>query len=74
VASALFPLAARPRARAQRSAGHYAAGDIAFLETLDDATAWTAQKALLRGPVHAPPLSPQVIARFDAKPLTRNTQ
>jgi ATP-dependent helicase Lhr and Lhr-like helicase len=35
-----------------------AADDIAFLETLDDATAWTAQKALLRGPVHAPPLSP----------------
>jgi ATP-dependent Lhr-like helicase len=35
-----------------------AAGDIAFLETLDAATEWTAQKALLRGPVHAPPISP----------------
>ena len=35
-----------------------AAGDIEFLETLDDATGWTAQKALLRGPVHAPSILP----------------
>jgi ATP-dependent Lhr-like helicase len=31
-----------------------AAGDIRFLESLDDATEWAAQKALLRGPVHVP--------------------
>jgi ATP-dependent Lhr-like helicase len=35
-----------------------AAGDIQFLETLDDAMEWTAQKALLRGPVHAPSILP----------------
>jgi ATP-dependent Lhr-like helicase len=35
-----------------------AAGDVQFLEALDAATEWTAQKALLRGPVHAPPISP----------------
>jgi ATP-dependent helicase Lhr and Lhr-like helicase len=35
-----------------------AAGDIQFLETLDDAREWTAQKALLRGPVHAPSILP----------------
>jgi ATP-dependent Lhr-like helicase len=35
-----------------------AGGDIQFLETLDDAREWTAQKALLRGPVHAPSISP----------------
>jgi ATP-dependent Lhr-like helicase len=33
-------------------------GEIKFLETLDDAMAWTAQKALLRGPVHAPSILP----------------
>ncbi|MDP9138226.1 MAG: ATP-dependent DNA helicase, partial [Pseudomonadota bacterium] len=35
-----------------------AGGDITFLETLDQPRAWIAQKALLRGPVHAPPTSP----------------
>ncbi len=35
-----------------------AAGDIQFLETLDTATQWTAQKVLLRGPVHAPSILP----------------
>ena len=35
-----------------------AAGDIQFLETLDHAREWTAQKALLRGPVHAPSILP----------------
>jgi ATP-dependent Lhr-like helicase len=35
-----------------------AAGDIQFLETLDDATEWIAQKALLRGPVSAPSILP----------------
>jgi ATP-dependent Lhr-like helicase len=34
------------------------ADDIQFLEALDDATEWTAQKELLRGPVRAPPISP----------------
>ncbi|MEA2904961.1 MAG: ATP-dependent helicase Lhr and Lhr-like helicase [Alphaproteobacteria bacterium] len=38
-----------------------AAGDIVFLETLDHAREWTAQKALLRGPLHAPPISPHAI-------------
>ncbi|MEA2990921.1 MAG: ATP-dependent helicase Lhr and Lhr-like helicase, partial [Alphaproteobacteria bacterium] len=38
-----------------------AAGDIQFLETLDHAREWTAQKALLRGPLHAPPISPHAI-------------
>ena len=33
------------------------ADDIQFLEALDDATEWTAQKELLRGPVQAPPIS-----------------
>ena len=35
-----------------------AADNIQFLETLDDASEWTAQKALLRGPLHAPSISP----------------
>ena len=35
-----------------------AADDIQFLETLDDAREWIAQKALLRGPVHAPSILP----------------
>jgi ATP-dependent Lhr-like helicase len=35
-----------------------AADNIQFLEQLDPAAEWTAQKALLRGPVPAPPLSP----------------
>jgi ATP-dependent Lhr-like helicase len=34
------------------------ADEIQFLETLDDAREWTAQKELLRGPVQAPPISP----------------
>jgi hypothetical protein len=34
------------------------ADDIQFLASLDDATKWTAQKKLLRGPVQAPSLSP----------------
>jgi len=34
------------------------ADDIQFLEPLDDAKEWIAQKELLRGPVQAPPLSP----------------
>ena len=34
------------------------ARDIQFLETLDDPTRWTAQKALLRGPTHAPSILP----------------
>jgi ATP-dependent helicase Lhr and Lhr-like helicase len=35
-----------------------AADDIQFLENLDDASEWTAQKALLRGPLHAPSITP----------------
>ena len=35
-----------------------AAGDTQFLETLDNAREWTAQKALLRGPVHAASILP----------------
>jgi ATP-dependent Lhr-like helicase len=35
-----------------------AAGDIQFLQSLDAATAWSAQKALLRGPLQAPSISP----------------
>src|SRR5260370_970991 len=35
-----------------------AAGNIQFLETLDHAKEWVAQKALLRGPVHAPSILP----------------
>jgi hypothetical protein len=34
------------------------AGDIQFLEGLDEAKEWTAQKELLRGPVQALPISP----------------
>ena len=34
------------------------ADDIQFLETLDDAREWTAQKELLRGPDQAPSISP----------------
>jgi ATP-dependent Lhr-like helicase len=34
------------------------ADGIQFLEALDPAKEWTAQKELLRGPVHAPPISP----------------
>ena len=34
------------------------ADDIQFLEALDNAKEWIAQKELLRGPVQAPPLSP----------------
>ena len=34
------------------------ADNIQFLETLDDAREWTAQKELLRGPDHAPSISP----------------
>jgi hypothetical protein len=34
------------------------ADDIQLLASLDDATKWTAQKKLLRGPVQAPLLSP----------------
>jgi ATP-dependent Lhr-like helicase len=35
-----------------------AAGEVQFQEVLDERTEWTAQKALLRGPVHAPSISP----------------
>ncbi len=35
-----------------------AGDDIQFLQTLDGATEWTARKALLRGPLHAPSISP----------------
>jgi hypothetical protein len=35
-----------------------AADNIQFLETLDVASEWTAHKALLRGPVYAPSISP----------------
>jgi hypothetical protein len=42
-----------------------AAGDIQFLETLDTATEWTAQKALLRGPSHAPSISPNADGQVD---------
>jgi ATP-dependent Lhr-like helicase len=35
-----------------------AADNIQFLESLDAASEWTAQKALLRGPLHAPSISP----------------
>ena len=34
------------------------ADNIQFLETLDDAREWTAQKELLRGPDQAPSISP----------------
>ncbi len=36
-----------------------AAGDIQFLETLNNATEWMAQKLLLRGPVHVPSIFPK---------------
>ena len=48
-----------------------AADDIQFLETLDTAREWAAQKALLRGPVHAPSISPNSYDEFDAKLPTR---
>jgi ATP-dependent helicase Lhr and Lhr-like helicase len=35
-----------------------AAGELQFLEALGDPMEWTAQKALLRGPVHAPSILP----------------
>ena len=35
-----------------------AADNIQFLKSLDAASEWTAQKALLRGPLHAPSISP----------------
>jgi ATP-dependent helicase Lhr and Lhr-like helicase len=44
-----------------------AADDIQFLETLDTAREWAAQKVLLRGPVHAPSISPNGYDEFDAK-------
>ena len=43
--------------------------DIQFLETLDDAKEWIAQKKLLRGPVQSPPLSP--VAAFGTKAADR---
>ena len=45
------------------------ADEIQFLEVLDDAKKWAAQKELLRGPVQVPSLSPT--ARFDAKAVDR---
>jgi ATP-dependent helicase Lhr and Lhr-like helicase len=51
-----------------------AADEIQFLETLDGAKQWTAQKALLRGPVRAPSISPNghgEIARQVAGELIR---
>jgi len=39
-----------------------AAGEVQFLEPLDDASAWKVQKALLRSPVNAPSLSNSVNA------------
>jgi hypothetical protein len=35
------------------------ADNVQFLETLDDATEWTAQKELLRAPDQAPSISPE---------------
>jgi ATP-dependent Lhr-like helicase len=35
-----------------------AGGEVQFLQALDESTEWKAQKALLRGPLRAPPLSP----------------
>ncbi len=35
-----------------------AGDDVQFLQTLDEATEWTARKILLRGPVRAPSISP----------------
>jgi len=35
-----------------------AGDDVQFLQTFDAATEWTARKALLRGPLHAPSISP----------------
>jgi ATP-dependent Lhr-like helicase len=46
----------------------FAADDIQFLEDLDAATAWTAQKALLRGPVQAPSLSPSAVDKPRREP------
>jgi hypothetical protein len=47
------------------------ADDIQFLATLDDATEWTAQKKLLRGPVETPSLSPKRREVFQATLSTR---
>jgi ATP-dependent helicase Lhr and Lhr-like helicase len=46
-----------------------AAGEIRFLETLDDARKWTAQKALLRGPVRAPSILPNADEQVVAEKL-----
>jgi ATP-dependent helicase Lhr and Lhr-like helicase len=46
-----------------------AAGEIRFLETLDDAREWTAQKALLRGPVRAPSILPNADEQVVAEKL-----
>ena len=43
--------------------------DIQFLETLDNAKEWIAQKELLRGPVSAPPMSP--VAGFGTRAADR---
>ena len=43
--------------------------DIQFLETLDNAKEWIAQKELLRGPVSAPPMSP--VAGFGKRAADR---
>jgi hypothetical protein len=44
-----------------------AADDIQFLETLDDAREWIAQKALLRGPVPAPSILPDANERVSRR-------
>jgi ATP-dependent Lhr-like helicase len=49
-----------------------AAGDTQFLETLDDAREWTAQKALLRGPVHAASILPNADEQVSRREIAVN--
>ena len=49
-----------------------AAGDIQFLETLDDAREWTAQKVLLRGPVHEPSILPNADEQVSRREIAVN--
>ena len=49
-----------------------AAGDTQFLETLDNAREWTAQKVLLRGPVHAPSILPNADEQVSRREIAVN--
>ena len=49
-----------------------AAGDTQFLETLDNAREWTAQKMLMRGPVHAPSILPNADEQVSRRKIAVN--